>query len=206
MSSSTQAPASGPPMAYEVHAATVGGGRAQVEAGSETVTFDASWEQPPTGLPGPAELLAAAFAACLLKNVARTAALLPFDYGHAEVDVIARRQDAPPTFVAITYQLRLVTDEPARRVELLHTNLRRFGTVYNTLAAVCEVDGSIVAVEIGLLTPPFGISVFVIKSALDDPDIPLGEIFRGAAPFALMMLVLLALVMIFPSLATILVH
>ncbi|WP_296763215.1 TRAP transporter large permease [Sediminimonas sp.] len=65
---------------------------------------------------------------------------------------------------------------------------------------------TIVAVEIGLLTPPFGISVFVIKSALDDPDIPLGEIFRGAAPFALMMLVLLALVMIFPSLATILVH
>ncbi|TDK43735.1 TRAP transporter large permease [Antarcticimicrobium luteum] len=65
---------------------------------------------------------------------------------------------------------------------------------------------TIVAVEIGLLTPPFGISVFVIKSALDDPDIPLGEIFRGAAPFALMMLVLLALVMIFPALATVLVH
>ncbi len=65
---------------------------------------------------------------------------------------------------------------------------------------------TIVAVEIGLLTPPFGISVFVIKSALDDPDIPLGEIFRGAAPFALMMGVLLALVMIFPALATVLVH
>ncbi len=65
---------------------------------------------------------------------------------------------------------------------------------------------TIVAVEIGLLTPPFGISVFVIKSALDDPDIPLGEIFRGAAPFALMMLALLALVMIFPSLATVLVN
>lgn len=64
---------------------------------------------------------------------------------------------------------------------------------------------TIVAVEIGLLTPPFGISVFVIKSALDDPDIPLGEIFRGAAPFALMMLVLLGLVLIFPSLATALV-
>ncbi len=65
---------------------------------------------------------------------------------------------------------------------------------------------TIVAVEIGLLTPPFGISVFVIKSALDDPDIPLGEIFRGAAPFALMMLALLALVTIFPSLATVLVN
>ena len=65
---------------------------------------------------------------------------------------------------------------------------------------------TIVAVEIGLLTPPFGISVFVIKSALDDPELPLGEIFRGAAPFALMMLALLALVMVFPALATVLVH
>ncbi len=61
---------------------------------------------------------------------------------------------------------------------------------------------TIIAVEIGLLTPPFGISVFVIKSALDDPSITLGDIFRGAAPFALMMLVLLALVLAFPSLAT----
>lgn len=61
---------------------------------------------------------------------------------------------------------------------------------------------TIIAVEIGLLTPPFGISVFVIKSALDDPSITLGDIFLGAAPFALMMLVVLGLVLAFPILAT----
>ena len=61
---------------------------------------------------------------------------------------------------------------------------------------------TIIAVEIGLLTPPFGISVFVIKSALDDPRIGLGDIFIGAAPFAAMMLVVLALVLVFPILAT----
>ncbi|MBV1895643.1 MAG: TRAP transporter large permease [Rhodobacteraceae bacterium] len=64
---------------------------------------------------------------------------------------------------------------------------------------------TIIAVEIGLLTPPFGISVFVIKSALDDPSIGVGDIFMGAAPFAVMMLVLLALVLAFPILATALV-
>lgn len=64
---------------------------------------------------------------------------------------------------------------------------------------------TVIAVEIGLLTPPFGISVFVIKSAMDDPSITLGDIFRGAAPFALMMLFLLALVLVFPGLATALV-
>ena len=61
---------------------------------------------------------------------------------------------------------------------------------------------TVLAVEIGLLTPPFGISVYVIKATLDDPDISLADIFRGAAPFALIMLAVLALVLIFPSIAT----
>ncbi len=61
---------------------------------------------------------------------------------------------------------------------------------------------TILAVEIGLLTPPFGISVYVIKATLDDPTISLGDIFRGAAPFALIMLIVLALVLAFPGIAT----
>ena len=61
---------------------------------------------------------------------------------------------------------------------------------------------TVLAVEIGLLTPPFGISVYVIKATLDDPDITLGDIFKGAAPFALIMLLVLALVLAFPAIAT----
>lgn len=61
---------------------------------------------------------------------------------------------------------------------------------------------TVIAVEIGLLTPPFGISVFVIKSALDDDSISLNDIFMGAAPFAAMMLIVLAAVLAFPSLVT----
>jgi C4-dicarboxylate transporter DctM subunit len=62
---------------------------------------------------------------------------------------------------------------------------------------------AILAVEIGLLTPPFGIAVYVIKSTLGaDSDITLGQIFAGAAPFALMMALVLALVFLFPPLAT----
>lgn len=61
---------------------------------------------------------------------------------------------------------------------------------------------TVLAVEIGLLTPPFGISVYVIKSTLDDPSISLSDIFLGAAPFALMMLVCLAIVIVFPEIAT----
>ncbi len=61
---------------------------------------------------------------------------------------------------------------------------------------------TVLAVEIGLLTPPFGISVFVIKASLDDDSISLGDIFAGAAPFALMMLAVLIAVLAFPALAT----
>ncbi len=57
---------------------------------------------------------------------------------------------------------------------------------------------TVIAVEIGLLTPPFGISVYVIKSTLEDASITLGDIFRGAAPFALIMLAVLILVVAWP--------
>ena len=58
---------------------------------------------------------------------------------------------------------------------------------------------TVVAVEIGLLTPPFGLSVYVIKSTLQDESISLGDIFRGTAPFTLMMLGVLLLLIYFPA-------
>lgn len=59
-----------------------------------------------------------------------------------------------------------------------------------------------VAVEIGLLTPPFGMAVFVIKATLDDSRITVNDIFRGALPFAGIMLLTLLLIVMFPVLAT----
>ena len=63
---------------------------------------------------------------------------------------------------------------------------------------------TVIAVEIGLLTPPLGIACFVIKSNLQDDRITLGDIFAGAFPFAVTMLFALALVVLIPQLATIL--
>ncbi len=60
---------------------------------------------------------------------------------------------------------------------------------------------TVLAVEIGLLTPPLGLSVYVIKGALDDPRIGLGDVFAGAAPFALIMAVVLVLIIVFPAIA-----
>jgi hypothetical protein len=65
-----------------------------------------------------------------------------FRYDLAEVDVIARRPDSPPKFVEVTYQLRVATGETQRRIDLVHFNLRKYGTVCNTLAAACDVHGA----------------------------------------------------------------
>ena len=72
----------------------------------------------------------------------------------------------------------------------LHIDLIWFGVI------------TVLAVEIGLLTPPLGLSVYVIKGTLDDTDITLGDVFAGAAPFALMMLFVLTLIIAFPVIAT----
>jgi tripartite ATP-independent transporter DctM subunit len=61
----------------------------------------------------------------------------------------------------------------------------------------------VIAIEIGLLTPPFGIAVFVVKATLGpDSKVTLNDIFAGAFPFAVMMAFVLILVFLFPSLAT----
>ncbi len=64
---------------------------------------------------------------------------------------------------------------------------------------------TIVGAEIGLLTPPLGISCYVIKSTLDDDRISLYDIFAGAFPFAVIMLLVLILLIAFPALSLILV-
>lgn len=61
---------------------------------------------------------------------------------------------------------------------------------------------TVVAVEIGLLTPPFGVSVYTVKSALNDARITVWDIFAGACPFVLVMVVVLAVLVAFPALST----
>ena len=65
---------------------------------------------------------------------------------------------------------------------------------------------TIVGAEIGLLTPPLGIACYVIKATLADDDrISLFDIFAGAFPFAVIMLIVLILLIVFPGLSLVLV-
>ncbi len=74
-------------------------------------------------------------------------------------------------------------------LEPLNINLTWFGIV------------TVVGAEIGLLTPPFGISCFVIKATIDDPSVTLNDVFMGALPFAGVMLIVLVLLIVFPQIS-----
>jgi uncharacterized OsmC-like protein len=129
---------------YTVDAENRPGGAGAIASRTSVIAFDGSAD---TGeqLPGPADLLAAAFAACTLKNVERFSHMLPFRYRAASIHVEAEREEAPPRIARIRYELRLATDETPERIDLLRRNLVKYGTVYNTLAPACDISGTIVA-------------------------------------------------------------
>jgi C4-dicarboxylate transporter, DctM subunit len=64
---------------------------------------------------------------------------------------------------------------------------------------------TVIAIEVGLITPPLGIAAFVVKSTLDDQRIGLNDVFIGALPYVLIMIIVLVLVVIFPQISLILV-
>ncbi len=74
----------------------------------------------------------------------------------------------------------------------LHVNLVWFGII------------TVVAIEIGLLTPPLGVAVFVVKNNMQDERVTVNDIFAGAAPFALTMLLLVLMLLAVPGMATLL--
>jgi tripartite ATP-independent transporter DctM subunit len=57
----------------------------------------------------------------------------------------------------------------------------------------------VLTLEMGLISPPVGVNVFIVKSVA--PKVPLGDIFRGVVPFWIAMLVTLALLVAFPQIS-----
>ena len=91
----------------------------------------------------PAELLLASVAACILKNIERVSPMIHFDYRGVTVEVHGERQDAPPKISRIDYKIIIDSDEDERKLELLHHNIQKFGTIYNTVSAATTLDGSL---------------------------------------------------------------
>ncbi len=91
----------------------------------------------------PAELFLAALAACMIKGIERAIPILNFELRGVEVKLHGIRQDSPPMMASIDYELIVDTDEIDRRLDLLHLNVRKFGTISNTAAAATKLEGVI---------------------------------------------------------------
>jgi uncharacterized OsmC-like protein len=91
----------------------------------------------------PAELFLASIAACMLKGIERVTPILKFSLRGVAVRLVGGRQDSPPKMISVEYELWVDTDEPDRRLALLHDNVRKFGTIFNTVSAACPLEGTI---------------------------------------------------------------
>jgi uncharacterized OsmC-like protein len=91
----------------------------------------------------PAELLLAAIAACMIKGIERVTPMIKFELRGVEVKLHGVRQDSPPKMVSVDYEIIVETDEDDRRLELLHTNVRKLGTISNTVAEATKLEGRI---------------------------------------------------------------
>ncbi len=129
-------------MEFDIRTTRQDGRGSEARCKSATIILD-------TGMQGrddafnPAELLLAALSACIIKGIERIAPILDFSLNGVEVHVHGVRQDAPPKMAGIEYEVIVDTDESDRRLELLHENIRKYGTVYNTIAPGTDLRGTV---------------------------------------------------------------
>ena len=91
----------------------------------------------------PVELLLSALAACILKGIERVTPMLDFQVSGAEVQLQATRQDAPPKLTLIRYQIIVDSAESDQRLDLLHRNILKYGTISNTLREAVPIEGTL---------------------------------------------------------------
>ena len=91
----------------------------------------------------PVELLLSALAACMLKGLERVTPMLKFRIDGAEVSLEAVRQDAPPKLTLIRYEIVVDSDESDQRLDLLHRNILKYGTISNTLGGAVPLEGTL---------------------------------------------------------------
>jgi uncharacterized OsmC-like protein len=127
---------------YRVHASRIDAHGSLAFAKEAEVTLD-------TDLAGrrdamnPVELLLAALAACMLKGIERVTPMLQFQMDGAEVRLEAIRQDAPPKLSLIRYEIVIDSAETDQRLDLLHRNILKYGTISNTLSSALPLEGQL---------------------------------------------------------------
>jgi uncharacterized OsmC-like protein len=128
---------------YRVHARRIDGHGSLARAKEAEVVLDTDLFGRRDAM-NPVELLLSALAACMLKGIERVVPLLHFQLDGAEVSLEAIRQDAPPKLTLIRYQIIVDSAENDQRLDLLHRNILKYGTISNTLAGAVPLEGTLI--------------------------------------------------------------
>lgn len=129
-------------MTFQVKAKRQGETGSLLNAKAVELTLDTSVAGRADAL-NPVELLLAAQAACFIKGIERMAPTLNFDYSGVEIFLEADRPDGEARISQVRYRIEVQTGESDQRLELLLKNLKRQGTIYNTLSPGTELLGAI---------------------------------------------------------------
>jgi uncharacterized OsmC-like protein len=85
----------------------------------------------------------------MIKGIERVTPILKFQLRGVEVKVDGVRQDVPPRMESITYEIIVDTDESDQRLNLLHENVKKYGTVFNTVSPGTDLRGVLVRKQPG---------------------------------------------------------
>ncbi len=137
-----------PKMTFDVVSVRLSAQASQARCKQATIALDTDMAGNPQAF-NPAELLLAALSACMIKGIERVIPILKFDLRGVEVHVHGVRQDVPPKMESISYDIIVDTDEADRRLALLHDNVKKYGTVFNTVSPGTELSGVLRRKEAG---------------------------------------------------------
>lgn len=132
-----------PKMTFDVHSKRIDSKSSIALCKNAQITLDTNLQGNPNAF-NPAELLLAAVSACMIKGIERVIPMLNFKLSGVEVKVHGIRQDIPPKMESITYEIIVDSDESDNRLELLHTNVKKFGTVFNTVISGTNLTGTLI--------------------------------------------------------------
>ena len=127
---------------YRIEARRIDGHGSLATAKQAEVTLDTD----PAGRQdamNPVELLLSALAACMIKGIERMIPMLHVQIDGVTLTIEADRQDAPPKLTAIRYEIEVDSPETDQRLDLLHRNVLKYGTISNTLGAAVPMTGTL---------------------------------------------------------------
>jgi uncharacterized OsmC-like protein len=131
-------------MTFQVNAHRLGVEGSMVRSKNAELKIDTSMAGRLDAL-NPVELLLASLSACLIKGIERVAGTLGIEYESVDVSLTARRPVDDARIEDINYLVRIETEADRNKLDLIHKNLMKFGTIYNTIRSGTTLTGEVVA-------------------------------------------------------------